>query len=73
MDFADTMKKRRAVNFFDPDKPVSDEELKGIIETAALAPSGLNLQPWQVIVVRSREAKEKLIRRPGKRRSWKRP
>jgi len=61
MNFTETMKQRRAVNFFDPDKPVSDGELKRIIETAALAPSGLNLQPWQVIVVRSREAKEKLM------------
>jgi len=61
MDFTDTMRQRRAINFFDPDKPVSDEELKGIIETASLAPSGLNLQPWQVIVVRSQEAKEKLM------------
>jgi len=61
MDFIETIQSRRAINFFDPDKPVSDEELKGIIETASLAPSGLNLQPWQVIVVRSQEAKEKLM------------
>jgi nitroreductase len=61
MDFIDTMRQRRAINFFDPDEPLADEDLKNIIQTASLAPSGLNLQPWQVIVVRSQEAKEKLM------------
>jgi len=31
------MTERRAVNFFDPLKPVSDDQLKRIVETAALA------------------------------------
>ena len=61
MDFIETTQSRRAVNFFDSNKPVSDDELRKIIETASFAPSGLNLQPWQVIVVRSKEAKEKLM------------
>jgi len=61
MEFISVMEERRAVNFFDPEKPVSDDELRKIVETAALAPSGLNFQPWQVIVVRSPGAKEKLM------------
>lgn len=61
MDFITVVQSRRAVNFFDPEKPVSDEDLRKIIETASFTPSGRNLQPWQAIVVRSQEAKEKLM------------
>ncbi len=61
MDFCQVMKSRRAVNFFDPHMNVSDEELRKIIKTASLTPSGMNLQPWQMIVLRSKEAKEKLM------------
>ena len=60
MDFIDVINNRRAVNFFDPDKEVSDETLKAIIETAAKAPSSFNLQPWSLIVLRGQEEKMKL-------------
>ena len=60
MEFKDVMKQRRAVNFFDPTKDVTDAQLKQIIETAALAPSGFNLQPWRLIVLRDKAKKEKL-------------
>jgi nitroreductase len=60
MEFKEAMKQRRAVNFFDPTKDVTDAQIKQIIETAALAPSGFNLQPWNLIVLRDKEKKEKL-------------
>jgi nitroreductase len=60
MEFKETMKQRRAVNFFDPTKDVTDAQIKDIIETAALAPSGFNLQPWNVIVVKDKAKKETL-------------
>ena len=60
MEFKDAMKQRRAVNFFDPTQEVTDAQVKHILETAALAPSGFNLQPWNVIVLRNREEKETL-------------
>ena len=44
MDFKEVINKRRAVNFFDPKKPVSDEILRNLIEMAAMAPSSFNLQ-----------------------------
>lgn len=62
MEFKEVIRSRRAVNFFDPQKGVSDEELKRILEVATLVPSSMNFQPWQVIVVRSKEAKEKLMK-----------
>jgi nitroreductase len=60
MEFTKTMTERRAVNYFDPEKPVSDDQLKKIVETAARAPSSFNLQPWQLIVVTSPADKERL-------------
>jgi len=60
MDFLEVINSRRAVNFFDPDKDVSDEMLKSVIETAAKAPSGFNLQPWSLMVLRDPEEKMKL-------------
>jgi nitroreductase len=60
MEFKEAMQQRRAVNYFDPAKDVTEAQLKQIIETAALAPSGFNLQPWNVIVVRDKDKKESL-------------
>ncbi|MCX7981960.1 MAG: nitroreductase family protein [Syntrophales bacterium] len=62
MELKEIMKLRRAVNFFDPTQNVTDEELKQILETATLVPSSMNFQPWQVIVVREPEAKERLMK-----------
>lgn len=61
MDFKDVAANRRSINFFDKDKDVSEDLLGQILETAAKAPSSFNLQPWNVIVLRTREAKEKLL------------
>jgi nitroreductase len=60
MEFKDAMKQRRAVNFFDSTQEVTDAQLKQILETAALAPSGFNLQPWNAIVLRDKNEKETL-------------
>lgn len=42
------------------DKPVSDEDLAYIMECARMAPSAVNRQPWKFIIVRSKEARERL-------------
>ncbi|MEI8176000.1 MAG: nitroreductase family protein [Candidatus Omnitrophota bacterium] len=60
MEFNKLIETRRAVNFFDPAKQVSDEELKKIVAMASLAPSSFNLQPWNLIVAKSMEAKIRL-------------
>ena len=61
MNFKDIAETRRAINFFDPDKSLSEELLGQMIETAAKAPSSFNLQPWSLIVLRDKAAKEKLL------------
>lgn len=50
---------RRATAHFEPD-PVPDEYLQAILEFAAQAPSGYNLQPWRMIVVRDGENRKRL-------------
>jgi len=60
MDFKDVMYQRRAVNFFDPEQPVSDALLRELVETAANTPSSFNLQPWNLIVLREPESKGRL-------------
>jgi nitroreductase len=60
MDVKEALRARRAVNFFDPGRPVSRETLDRLVELAALAPSGFNLQPWSLILVTSPERKAAL-------------
>jgi nitroreductase len=60
MNFREISEKRRAINFFDPDKDVSEELLGELIDLAAKTPSSFNLQPWNLIVLRDQEKKEKL-------------
>ncbi|SFM88515.1 nitroreductase family protein [Thermodesulforhabdus norvegica] len=61
MDALKAITERRAINFFDPGRNVPEETLQKIIETANLAPSSFNLQPWHIIVVRDAE-KKKILR-----------
>jgi nitroreductase len=44
---------RRSITFFDPTREVPDELIKEILEISATAPSGYNLQPWEVVVVKT--------------------
>jgi len=60
MDFKETIHSRRAINFFDPDRNVSDAQLEEIVALAAQAPSSFNLQPWNLMIVRDAEAKARL-------------
>ncbi|MBG0791863.1 MAG: nitroreductase family protein [Desulfovibrionaceae bacterium] len=60
MTFNEILERRRAINFFDPDRDVSDELLREIIADAAKSPSSFNLQPWKLKVVRDPERKAAL-------------
>lgn len=42
------------------DKPVEDEKIIQLLESARLAPSGSNTQPWHFIVVKSDNTRQKL-------------
>jgi nicotinate-nucleotide--dimethylbenzimidazole phosphoribosyltransferase len=70
----DIVKMRRNVRQFKTD-PVPDEYIKRIVEVAKWAPSGFHTQPWEFLVIRKKEVKDRICdiieqnrstpRRPG--------
>jgi nitroreductase len=50
VDIVEAIRGRRATRAY-LDKPVPRETVEKILETASWAPSGVNIQPWQVAVV----------------------
>lgn len=61
------IKKRRSIRNY-TDKPVSDAEVKTLLEAAMAAPSANNAQPWEFVVVRE----EGLRRSLAKTHPWSR-
>ncbi|RMH04013.1 MAG: nitroreductase family protein [Aquificota bacterium] len=51
---------RRSITFFDATRDVPDELIKEVLEVSSTAPSGYNIQPWEVIVVKDKEKKKRL-------------
>ena len=51
--------KRRSIRKFTPE-PISDEQIRDLLEAAMAAPSAINMQPWHFVVVREAELLEKL-------------
>jgi nitroreductase len=50
MDVLEAIQHRSSIRAF-LDKPVSKAQVTQVLETARFAPSGVNTQPWQVVVV----------------------
>jgi nitroreductase len=61
MDVFEAVQKRHSIRAYDS-TPIPDEKLKKILETARLAPSAGNVQPWHFIVVTDVEKRKKLAR-----------
>jgi len=59
MEFYDVVRTRRSIRSYRPD-PVPEEALSRILETARVAPSGSNRQPWKFIVVRDEKLRSRL-------------
>lgn len=55
MKFIELAKKRVSIRSYKPD-PISEEHLNDVLEAGRLAPTACNLQPFQFIVVRQKEA-----------------
>ena len=47
---SEAVDKRKSIRSF-IDKPISNEQLKLLLEKASRAPSGGNLQPWKIFVI----------------------
>lgn len=61
MEYIELAKARHAVKKFDT-KKVPLEDIKDIIKTASLAPSGINIQSWHFVVIDSVEARAALLK-----------
>jgi nitroreductase len=55
----DLIKKRRSIRQY-TDEPVSDADVKALLEAAMAAPSADNLQPWEFVVVREEGLRRQL-------------
>ncbi|HEY9204439.1 MAG TPA: nitroreductase family protein [Candidatus Methanoperedens sp.] len=53
-DIIEIIKTRRSIRDY-KEKPVSDDDIKFLIECAKYAPSGSNMQPWSFIVIQNKE------------------
>ena len=53
-DIIEIIKTRRSVRDYKED-PVSDEDIKFMIDCARYAPSGSNMQPWSFLVIQNKE------------------
>ena len=61
MDIFSAMKDRNSVRAY-LDKPVARKDIEEIIKYAGMAPSAINLLPWEYVVTYGEE-KDRLIRR----------
>lgn len=55
------IEQRRSITFFDESKELGESTIRELLTIAATAPSGYNLQPWKVIVVKDKKVKEELM------------
>jgi len=69
MDLFKAMKDRRSCRNF-LNEPVAGETIEQLLEAAAWAPSPLNTQPWQFIVITSENKKEQIFLEAERCRNW---
>ncbi len=58
-EFLQLVRKRRSIRRFKPD-PIPDEDVEKILEAGRWAMSGANGQPWEFIVVKDQDTKDKM-------------
>jgi nitroreductase len=61
MEFADVVRDRYSVRAYKPD-PIEEEKLSRVLEAARLAPTAVNRQPFQLLVLRTEGREEELGR-----------
>jgi len=69
MDLFEAIKERRSCRDF-LNEPVDNETLFKILEIATWAPSPLNLQPWEFIIVRDQVTRENIYNEALRCKNW---
>ena len=61
MNFTEIAKRRQSCRAYDKDRAVEEEKLRAILESAVIAPSACNSQPYKITVCRGERAREAAI------------
>ena len=67
MEFSELIKKRYSVRAYSP-KPVENTKLHAVLEAANIAPTAANRQPFQIIVINTKDREDELKQIYG--RDW---
>ena len=59
MELKEAIRKRQSIRDYE-DKPVPEEKLSNILESARLAPSANNRQPWKFVVIKEFKRRQEL-------------
>jgi nitroreductase len=60
MEFSEVVQQRYSVKSYDPEKAISDAELKDFFDEVVLSPSSFNLQHWTFVAVKEPAIKKQL-------------
>lgn len=60
MEFSEIVQRRHSVKSYDPEKTISDEQLRELFDEVVLSPSSFNLQHWTFIAVKDSALKKQL-------------
>jgi nitroreductase len=60
MEFAEIVQQRFSVKSYDPEKTISDAELRELFDEVVLSPSSFNLQHWTFVAVKEPDLKRQL-------------
>jgi nitroreductase len=60
--FEQLVRRRFSLRRYDPDRPVPDALVRAVLESARLAPSAENSQPWRFVAVTDPAARDRLAR-----------
>ena len=61
MNVSEAIRKRRSIRKYKPGYEIPQEHIKKMLEAAMMAPSAKNTRPWEFVVLKSDEAKQKAI------------
>ncbi|MGM0381430.1 MAG: nitroreductase family protein [bacterium] len=64
MELYEAIRGRRSIRKY-KDKEIEADKLKKVLDTAQLAPSAKNVQPWKIILVEDEEQQNKLVAAAG--------
>ena len=62
MNVGEAIRNRRSIRKYKGNTDMPEEHIKAILEAAMMAPSALNTRPWEFVVLKSKEAKERALK-----------